>query len=269
MTVINTNIASLNAQRNLSSSQGALATSLQRLSSGLRVNSSKDDAAGLSIATRLDSQSRGFSVAARNANDAISLLQVSDGALATVTDHLQRMRELSVQSANGTNSADDRLKLKTEFDALSAEVTAVIGKAQFNNVSLLGGTATTFQVGYESGDTRGITISAVNALTALSDNIATDATAASAAITKLDADLATVNTARAEIGANLSKFERIVSDLASKRENADAAKSRIMDADYAQETAKLTRNQILQQAGTAMLAQANSMPNVVMSLLRG
>lgn len=268
MLSINTNVASLSAQRNVAGSQSQMAQSVQRLSSGLRVNSAKDDAAGLAIATRLDSQARGFTVAQRNANDGVSLLQISDGALGTVTDHLQRMRELAVQAANGTNGAADAANLQTEFAELAGEVTEVISAATFNGNTLLAGATVDIQVGANSGDTRSITITDVSALTALAGDIST-AAGAGAALTALDADFTSVNTARAEVGAQLSKFEKIVSDLGVKIENTQSAKGRIMDADYASETAKLSKNQILQQAGVAMLAQANQMPQSVMSLLRG
>ena len=265
---INTNVASLSAQRNLAGSQAAMTQSVQRLSSGLRVNSAKDDAAGLAIATRLDAQSRGFAAASRNTNDGISLLQVSDSALSAVSDNLQRMRELAVQAANGTNGTGDLANLQTEFSELADEINKVVGNAEFNGISLLSGGTADFQVGANSGDTR--TVALTNDFSADADLTAEDiSTGASAAITAIDTALDAVNTGRAELGAHLSKFERIVTDLGVKRENSEAAKSRIMDTDYAAETATMTRNQILQQAGTAMLAQANQMPNAVMTLLRG
>lgn len=265
---INTNVASLNAQRNLSGSQNALATSVQRLSSGLRVNSAKDDAAGLAIATRLEAQSRGFSSAIRNTNDGISLLQVSDAALGSVNDNMQRMRELAVQAANGTNGTGDLANLQSEFAELADEINKVVAGAKFNGVTVLAGGTAAIQVGANSGDTR--TISLTNNFSTDADLTAQDiSTGASAAITAIDTALDAVNTGRAELGANLSKFERIVTDLSVKYENSEAARGRIMDTDYAAETAKMTRNQILQQAGTAMLAQANQMPNSVLSLLRG
>nr|WP_294841613.1 flagellin [uncultured Methylotenera sp.] len=262
--VINTNIASLNTQRNLSSSQSALNTSLQRLSSGLRINSSKDDAAGLAIATRMDSQVRGQQVAIRNANDAISFAQVAEGGLAKQTDALQRMRELAVQSLNGTNTSTDRANLDAEFTQLSAEVTRLSTATKFNGTSVFGA-AQTFQVGADAGDT--ITTASVAAAT-ISGNVSSVASA-STAITAIDAALTAANTNRATLGAIQNRFESVVSNLQISVENQAAAKSRIMDADFAAETANLTRGQILQQAGTAMLAQANSLPNNVLSLLRG
>lgn len=263
--VINTNVASLNTQRNLSTSQGSLNTSLQRLSSGLRVNSAKDDAAGLSIATRMDAQIRGMSVSIRNSNDAISYAQVAEGGLAKQTDALQRMRELAVQSANGTNGTGDRANLDAEFQQQIAEVGRLGTSTKFNGSSVYG-TANTFQVGADTTD-----IIAVASVTAGTHAAATITTAAlaTAAITSIDTALDAINTTRATLGAVQNRFESVVSNLQIVSENQSAAKSRIMDTDFAAETAKLTRGQILQQAGTAMLAQANSLPNGVLALLRG
>ena len=265
--VINTNIASLNAQRNLSASQNSLNTSIQRLSSGLRVNSAKDDAAGLSIATRMDAQVRGMNVAIRNANDGISLAQTAEGGLATITEALQRMRELAVQSANGTNDADDRANLDAEYQELSAEVTRIAETTQFNGLFILDGDAgaQTFQVGANSGETLAITTAAV---TTVAGDL-TSAANANTAIGAIDAKLTVINTDRATYGAAQSRFGYAISNLQISAENQTAAKGRIMDADFAVETANMTRGQILQQAGTAMIAQANSLPNNVLSLLRG
>lgn len=274
--IINTNIASLNAQRNLGASQMSLNKSIERLSSGLRINSAKDDAAGLSIATRMDSQIRGSTVAIRNANDAISYAQTADGALGGVTDALQRMRELAVQSANATNNAGDRTNLNAEFKQLQEEITRITGNTTFNNNKVLDGTANTFQVGADTTDTITVTgtdLTDAAAKTALAaapgTNDVTDVAKATASITAIDAALDEVNTERATFGAVQNRFNSVVSNLQNKVENTSAAKSRIMDADFAAETANLTRGQILQQAGTAMLAQANSLPNGVLALLRG
>ncbi len=262
--VINTNIASLNTQRNLSASQSSLATSLQRLSSGLRINSAKDDAAGLAIATRMDSQIRGMNVAIRNSNDAISYAQTADGALSKQADAMQRMRELAVQASNGTNSTDDLANLDVEYQALAEEVTRIGTSTKFNGVEVFDGTAAlTFQVGANSDDT--IDVAAI-----ASGTIEGDLTAGgTAAIDLLDTALDAINTTRATLGAVQNRFETVVGNLQVASENQSAAKSRIMDADFAAETANLTRGQILQQAGTAMLAQANSLPNGVLALLRG
>ncbi len=274
--IINTNIASLNAQRNLGASQMSLNKSIERLSSGLRINSAKDDAAGLSIATRMDSQVRGSNVAIRNANDAISYAQTADGALGGVTDALQRMRELAVQSANATNNAGDRTNLNAEFAQLQSEITRITGNTTFNGNKVLDGTANTFQVGADTTDTITVTGTDLTAATAKSaiaaapaTNDVTTAAKATASITAIDAALDEVNTERATFGAVQNRFNSVVSNLQNKVENTSAAKSRIMDADFAAETANLTRGQILQQAGTAMLAQANSLPNGVLALLRG
>jgi len=272
--VINTNLASLNTQRNLSASQAGLNTSIQRLSSGLRVNSAKDDAAGLSIATRMDSQVRGMNVAIRNANDAISFSQTAEGGLSKITDSLQRMRELAVQSKNATNTTGDQANLNTEFQQLASEITRVAGNTNFNGVNTLAGGAKVFQVGAgnATGDTITVTgtdLTAAATITAVTGGAITDATLAATAITNIDAALTTVNNERATYGAVQNRFEAVISNLQLASENQSAAKSRIMDADFAAETANLTRGQILQQAGTAMLAQANSAPNGVLALLRG
>ena len=284
MSVINTNINSLNAQRNLSASQSSLATSMQRLSSGMRINSAKDDAAGLSIATKMDSQIRGMSQAVRNANDGISLAQTADAGLSTATDALQRMRELAVQAANGTNTTTDSKALDTEYQALGAEVVRISVDTKFNGSSILNSTstATTIQVGANGGQTisipkvdletvaktlsAGTTASTTTSLTGSS--VAAGLTAANAALTKLDAALTSVNGLRADLGAVQNRMGYAVSNLQSGVENQSAAKSRIMDTDFAAETANLSRSQVLQQAGTAMVAQANQLPQGVLALLR-
>lgn len=263
--VINTNIASLNAQRNLDSSKMSLNTSIQRLSSGLRINSSKDDAAGLAIATRMDSQIRGATVAVRNANDAISFAQTAEGGLSKQTDALQRMRELAVQAANGSNNSGDRANLDAEFQQLTSEVTRLSTATTFNGNAVFGSTAITFQIGANTTDTLSVAGVAAGSVAASSVSSASDA---QAAITAIDAALDSVNTTRATLGATQNRFESVVSSLNVAIENQSASKSRIMDADFAAETANMTRNQILQQAGTAMLAQANSLPNSVLKLLQ-
>lgn len=281
MAVINTNLMSLNAQRNLSATQSALATSVQRLSTGLRVNSAKDDAAGLAIAERMNTQVRGMNVAVRNANDAISLAQTAEGALSKINDMGQRMRELAVQSANATNNETDRASLDAEFQALSAEIKRNLEGTSFNGTKLFAALATmTFQVGANNATTDQIAVVTTNLTT---DTTMTGilgggggATAADIknvdksreALDKLDKMLATVNSKRAEFGATQNRFEAVIQTLQVSAENQTAARSRIMDADFASETAALTRAQVLQQAGTAMLSQANSLPNNVLSLLR-
>ena len=279
MQVINTNVLALNAQRNASASQGALATSIQRLSSGLRVNSAKDDAAGLAIANRMDAQVRGMNVAIRNANDGISLAQTGEGALGQVTDMLQRMRELAVQSANATNSSSDRSSLDSEYSQLAKEITRTLGATAFNGTTLLNSAATlSFQIGAGTSSVTDQIAINLSDMTSTSGSLATavstatgisTASAATTAMTAIDNALGQVNSARATFGAMQNRFESVISNLKVAAENQTAAKSRIMDADFAQETANLTRAQILQQAGTAMLAQANAAPQGVLSLLRG
>jgi flagellin len=279
MQVINTNVLALNAQRNASASQGSLATSIQRLSSGLRVNSAKDDAAGLAIASRMDAQVRGMNVAIRNANDGISLAQTGEGALGKVTDMLQRMRELAVQSSNATNSSSDRSSLDSEYSQLAKEITRTLGATAFNGTTLLNSAATlSFQIGAGTSTVTDQIAINLSDMTSTSGSLATavssttgisTASAATSAMTAIDNALDQVNSARATFGAMQNRFESVISNLQVAAENQTAAKSRIMDADFAQETANLTRAQILQQAGTAMLAQANAAPQGVLSLLRG
>lgn len=272
--VINSNVASLNAQRNLNTSQGSLNTTLQRLSSGLRVNSAKDDAAGLAIATRMTAQSRGMSVAIRNANDGISMAQTAEGALGQIKDHLLRMRDLAVQSANATNTSGDREQLQTEYTQLSDEIKRIYEQTSFNGLKVLDTDAGTqsFQVGANSGETVDIVTTSLSGLygtvSGTSISGATSATSAADALTAIDDALSQLATERSTYGAAQSRFDGIISVLQISQENQVAATSRIMDADYASETASLTRAQILQQAGTAMLAQANSLPNSVLTLLR-
>jgi flagellin len=308
---VNTNIISLNAQRNLNTSQSSLATSMQRLSSGLRVNSARDDAAGLAIAERMSAQVRGMNVAVRNANDGISLAQTAEGALSKIGDNLQRMRELAVQSRNATNNEGDRANLQKEFKELQSEIDRTIKGTKFNGTALFAsGAATTlsFQVGAGTSSEDkiningavlggGTSISAVSAVngtgaTAEVDLMATvtggwDGTngiaiggAASSgtsvasvdqvdqAIRAIDKALDLINDKRASFGASQNRFEAVISNLQVNIENQSAARGRIMDADFATETSNLSRAQILQQAGSAMVAQANQLPQQVLSLLR-
>ncbi|PRD39662.1 UNVERIFIED_CONTAM: fliC [Trichonephila clavipes] len=271
---INTNVASLNAQRNVYKSQDNLATSLQRLSTGLRVNSAKDDAAGLAISERFTAQIKGLNQAARNANDGISLAQTAEGELAQVTSNLQRIRELSVQAANGTNSSDDREALQKEVTQLTEEVGRVLGKANFNGQELFTGAGGTsgsfsFQVGANAGDTIDVTISTMtNSGLGIDALDISTASGASAAITAIDDALDQVNSLRADLGAVQNRFSSLVTSLQTSAENLSASRGRIIDTDFAQETANLTKGQILQQAGVAMLSQANSMPQRVLSLLQ-
>ncbi|HEX5373678.1 MAG TPA: flagellin [Aquabacterium sp.] len=318
---INTNIVSMNAQRNLNTSQTSLATSMQRLSSGLRVNSAKDDAAGLAIAERMNSQIRGMNVAIRNANDAISLAQTAEGALGKIGDNLQRMRELAIQSRNATNSQGDRANLQKEFLALQSEIGRTINGTSFNGQKLFDGTGADldFQVGAGTtlddritvaevdlygtgaadGNKAGVTDPDPAVRSALADNVvlqtvilgfadatngangiaiggfrddgttAIDGTDIDAAVNVIDEALNRVNDTRANFGAAQNRFEAVISNLQTNTENQSAARGRIMDADFAAETANLSRSQILQQAGTAMVSQANQLPQQVLTLLKG
>jgi len=279
---INTNVQSLNAQRNLSTSQSSLSTTMQRLSSGLRVNSAKDDAAGLAIAERMNAQVRGMNVAVRNANDGVSMAQTAEGALSKVTDALQRMRELAVQARNGTNGTKDQVSLNKEFVELGKEIDRVIKGADFNGKKILStdSGAINFQVGANTSANDSITVTTsdlgtnadITGITSASigsdATTALDATALATVISNLDTALDTVNSERAVLGATQNRFEAVVSNLQVASENTASARSRIMDADFASETANLSRSQILQQAGTAMVAQANQLPQGVLALLR-
>jgi flagellin len=267
---INTNVASLNAQRNLNNSQVALNKAMQRLSSGLRINSAKDDAAGLAISDRMTSQIRGLNQAARNANDGISLAQTAEGALQE-TNILQRMRELAVQSANDTNSDSDRDSLQAEVTQLIAEVDRIATTTQFNGKNLLDGTLAdaTFQVGANEGQTISFSIASAAALDLGVDLVGiTDVDGASAAIGNLDTALETVDTIRGGLGAIQNRFESTIANLSNVSENLSAARSRILDADIAQETSAMIKNNILQQAGVSILVQANQAPQVALSLLQ-
>jgi flagellin len=275
--VINTNIMSLNSQRALSRSSSSLQTSLQRLSSGLRINSAKDDAAGLQIASGLTKQIRGYNQAMRNANDAISLAQTAEGALDEISNMVQRVRELAIQSANGNYTSTERSSLNKEVTQLRQEISRMADAVTFNGVKVIGSTAALkFQVGQG-------TASADNMVTVSFRNVADAAqgigsfvtragvgTAASAlsAVGLADSALQTINTIRGDLGAKQNRFEATVRNLQSVVENLSASRSRIQDADFAMETANLTRAQILQQAGTAMLSQANAVPQSVLSLLQ-
>jgi flagellin len=276
---VNTNIISMNAQRNLSTSQSSLATSMQRLSSGLRINSAKDDAAGLAIAERMNAQVKGMNVAIRNANDGISMAQTAESALAQVGDSLQRMRELAVQARNATNSSSDKDSLNKEFAQLQSEIQRVLGGTSFNGKLMLGADATamTFQIGANTTSNDSLTVNTSNMttnadITAVTSSASIDATATDGAIKNvidaIDTAINTVNDQRATFGATQSRFDAIISNLQSSVENQSAARGRIMDADFAAETANMSRAQILQQAGTAMVAQANQMPQQVMRLIQ-
>jgi len=277
---INTNVLSINAQRNTATTNNSLATSLQRLSSGLRVNSAKDDAAGLAIASRMDSQARGMNVAVRNSNDGISLVQTAESGMAVIGDMLQRMRELAVQASNGTNTSGDLSALNSEYTQLGTEIARTLSAVEFNGTKLLSTTADfVFQIGANSGQTASISVASIGINTgdvsavfdtgAASALVVTGSAASnSAALTAIDLAISSINTARANMGAIQNRFNYTITFLQSASENQQAARGRIMDADFAQETANLSRAQILQQAGTAMVAQANQLPQGVLALLR-
>ena len=273
--VINTNVMSLNSQRALGKSQMSMQTSLERLSSGLRINRAKDDAAGLAISERFTSQIRGLDQAVRNANDGISLLQTAEGALSEVENSLQRMRELAVQAANGTYNGSDRDSLNDEYSALASEISRIADVTEFNNINLLSnGGNLSLQVGWENGTNNVITFSTAKIVSAAGVTSAVQAgaisTVASAQtlMSTLQTAIDTVSNIRADFGAVQNRLESAVRNMENVIENQSAARSRVLDADFARETANLTRTQILQQAGTAMLAQANSLPQNVLSLLR-
>lgn len=272
---INTNVASLNAQRNLGVSQTNLGKSMQRLSSGLRINSAKDDAAGLGISDRMTAQIRGLNQAVRNANDGISLAQTAEGALQETTNILQRMRELSVQAANGTNTSTDRESLQAEFGQLQDEIDRISSTTQFNGKNLLDGTFSAgvgvFQIGANSGQTISFGIASMDGATLGVDGAGISIGSAgdpAAAITAIDTAIDTVGSERGKLGAVQNRFESTIANLSNISENLSAARSRILDADIAQETSNMTKNNILQQAGVSILAQANQAPNLAMSLLQ-
>ncbi len=258
---VNSNLASLNAQRNLNKSQSSLNTSLQRLSSGLRVNSAKDDAAGLYASEQFTRDIRGTNQAIRNSADGISLAQTAEGALGEIANNLQRIREIAVQSANGTIT--DRSGLQAEVTELEAENTRIISSTKFNGTALLGTLSITIQVGAANGDT----VSISNTLTAPTAAVVSTSTGAASALTSLTTDIDNISKARATFGAVQNRFEAVISNLSNYAENLTAARSRILDADFAAETANLTRAQILQQAGVSVLAQANALPQSALSLL--
>ena len=272
---INSNVASLEAQRNLSKTQSDQSVNFQRLSSGMRINSASDDAAGLGIRENLNAQVRSLSVAERNSNNAISMAQTAESALGQVSGILTRMRELAVQGANGDLGATDRGYLDTEFQSLRSEITRISDSTLFNGRQLLGGAATTvtFQVGINNTTSDRIDVSFGGVdLTALGIDASSvsGATAANSqtAIASLDTAIGTVSSRRATFGASMNRLSTTVSNLQSMRTNMSAANSRIADVDVAEETASMARNQVLSQAAVSVLAQANQAPQLALSLLR-
>jgi flagellin len=274
VTVINTNISSLRAQNSNRMAQDAMSTAMQRLSTGLRINSAKDDAAGLAIASSMTSSITGMQVAIRNANDGISLVQTADGALGEVNNMLQRVRELAVQAANGTYGATDRANLQTEVTALQSQITDVVTNTKFNGNTLFSATsaATTFaiQTGANAGDTTTVSISGLNSVTAAAaSTIKVDtATNAGLAITAADTALTQLSSVRAGVGATQNRLNATVNVLTANATNLTDARSRIQDTDFSAESMNLAKAQILSQASTAMLAQANQSQQGVLSLLK-
>jgi len=289
MSVINTNVKAIVAQNALTANNRLLSKSMEQLSTGKRINTAADDAAGLAISNKMTSQIRGLNQAVRNANDAISMIQTAEGGTVEINNMLQRMRELAVQSANDTNSADDRSFLDLEFKELSEEINRIAGMTQFNKMDLMTGTmpggsgsgTATFHVGANAGQTitvnfKDLTTSGSGVLSAVAHasgsgsaafNIATQGSA-NGAISAIDNAIKAVDTYRAELGSKINRLTYTIDNLANVSMNTSASRSRVLDTDYAQVTTELARSQIIQQAGTAMLAQANQQPASVLSLLQ-
>jgi len=287
MAVVNTNVNATVAQNALVRNERQMNTAMERLSTGQRINGAKDDAAGLAISSRMTSQIRGLEVGIRNANDAISMISTADGALVEVTNMLQRMRELALQASNGTTTSSDRDYLNSEYQKLISEIDRIAQNTQWNGSSILNHTTTAsstfkYQVGANGGQTIAVDFGDFNntgasgvmqAVNSANGSIAAGTTASaittgSAAITAIDSAISAVNSQRATFGAAVNQLTYAVDNLASVKVNAEASRSRILDTDYAAETSELARTQIIQQAGTAMLAQANQLPQTVLSLLQ-
>ena len=279
MPSINTNVSALNAQAALTKNSRAMSTAMEQLSTGSRINSAKDDAAGMAIGTSMTSQIRGLTQAVRNLNDGVNLLQTADGALTETTNMLQRMRELAVQSASGTYSTTQRSYLATEFLALGSQIENIASQTTWNGYTVLTGTTggTTqgtysFQAGQTSGQTIDVAIGAMTlsslGITATNAAVITTAASASAAIAYIDSAINTVNTQRATIGASVNRMTYAVDNMTNVSANVSASRSTIMDTDYATASTNLSKAQIIQQASTAMLAQANQQPQTVLALLK-
>ncbi len=278
---VNTNVTSLMVQRNLNRASDALSTAMSRLSSGLKINSAKDDAAGLQIATRMTSQIRGQNMAIKNASDGISIAQTAEGAMQESTNILQRMRELAVQARNDSNGTNDRVALNKEFSQMSAELTRIAKSTNLNGKNLIDGSAgtMTFQVGSNTGPDNQISLdltakfdaaslSVDSGTIAITGDSATIEGNTKNALEKIDAALQTINSSRADLGAAQNRLTSTISNLQNINENASAALGRVQDSDFAAETAQLNKQQTLQQASTAILAQANQLPNAVLKLLQ-
>ena len=289
MAVVNTNIASSVAQAALAKNERSLNTAMEQLSTGKRINSAADDSSGLAISARMTSQIRGLETAVRNANDAISMVNTAEGALDEMTEMLQRIRELAVQSGTGTTSADDRTYLDAEFNALRTEIERVASNTEWNGTTILDGTAgggaglsgVTFQVGVDGGQTMSVefgnfgsgsgeSMASLNVATVGLNGTTASAGIAMAAsvITITDIAIAAVSSQRADFGATSNRLTHAVDNLTNVKTNAEASRSQILDTDYAAATGELARTQIIQQAGTAMLAQANQLPQGVLALLQ-
>ncbi|AFO48192.1 MULTISPECIES: flagellin domain-containing protein [Pseudomonas] len=278
---VNTNTTSLGVQKNLNRASDALATSMSRLSSGLKINSAKDDAAGLQIATKMTSQIRGQTMAIKNANDGISIAQTAEGAMQEQANILQRMRELALQSRNDSNSPENRDALDGEFQKMLLEIDRIANSTQLNGKNLLDGSAgaMVFQVGSEANGNNQITVTLSSAmstgggLSALAGKTIVGASSSAAeanfanAMSAIDSALATIGTTRADLGAAQNRLTSTINNLQNINENAEAARGRVQDTDFAAETAQLTKQQTLQQASTSVLAQANQLPSAVLKLL--
>jgi flagellin len=266
MSVINTNVLSLVTQNNLKSSQSSLSSSIQRLSSGLRINSAKDDAAGQAIANRFTSNIKGLTQASRNANDGVSLAQTAEGGLKEINNNLQRIRELTVQAKNGTNSPADIASIQSEVDSRLAEIDRVSDQTDFNGVKVLKAALNTvIQVGAKDSETIAITTAGASSSTGLAVNAFSVTTGT---LATLDAAISTVDTTRGTLGAVQNRFDSVIANLGTTINNLSSSRSAIEDADYATEVSNMTRAQILQQAGTSVLAKANQSTQGVMALLQ-
>lgn len=268
---INTNVAALNAYRNLTGTQGSMQTSLERLSSGLRINRAADDAAGLAISEALRSQVNGLNQAQRNAQDGISMVQTAEGAMNEVHDMLQRMRTLAVQAANGSNSSANLDQIGAEMKQLSSEIQASFSRTKFNGKDLFSGTTMSLQVGANSADTMQFALASAGALTPVAASVtissATTAGGIATVIDNVDSLISSVSDARSNLGAIQNRLDHTIKNLGVSAENLAASESRVRDTDMAKEMTNFTRSQILQQAGTAMLAQANQSTQGVLRLL--
>lgn len=280
MSVINTNVASLNAQAALATNQRGLQKAMEQLSTGKRINSAADDAAGLAISSKMTAQIRGLNQAVRNASDAISMIQTAEGATNEISNMLQRMRELAVQAANDTNSTSDRSSLNAEFTALRSEINRIAATTQWNGFNVLDGTAgsagsVTFQVGANAGGSNAVSMTfsdlsagASGAIVGISASSLSTLSDASAAITATNSAIATIDQKRGDMGAVINRFQYTVDNLTNISTHASESRSRIQDTNYSQATTELAKRQIIQQAATAMLAQANQQPQTVLSLLK-